>query len=329
MRALTAVVVILATVWGGYWFVGSSALQNGAEGWFQAQSDTGMIATRDSLHVAGFPNRFDLTVEGLHLADPATGMGWTAPLLRLYSLSYTPWHWIATLPPSQTIDLPGQTLSITSTDLRGSLVLVPGTALALDRIAVTGEAVGVSSSMGWTLGAPKLALHSRQDVAATNAHEVDILINDFAPDPSLTAVVARAGLPATLDVVHLAAVLGFSGPLDRFAAEAQPTVTRLSIKEGLIRWGSIALFAKGDVTPDANGMAEGRIDLRIEDWQNALAVAQAMGLIAPEVVPTWEKALAMLAQQSGKPDVLDLPLTMQNGHMSLGFLPLGPAPSFR
>lgn len=329
MRALTAVVMILASIWGGYWFVGSSALETGAERWFQAQTDAGVIATHDRLHVAGFPNRFDLTVEGLHLADPATGVGWTAPLLRLYSLSYTPWHWIAVLPPLQSIDLPGQALTVANTDLRGSLVLVPGTALALDRIAMTGEAVTVASSQGWTLGAKSLALHTRQDVAVTNAHEVDFLMTDFAPDAVLVAAVGRTGLPAVLETVHLDAVLGFSAPLDRFADAAKPTVTSLSIKEAVIRWGSIGLFAKGNLVPDANGVAEGRIDLRIEDWRKALAVAQAMGLITPEAAPTWEKGLAMLAQQSGKPEVLDLPLTMQGGRMSLGFLPLGAAPSLR
>lgn len=325
MRALTAVVVILAAIWGGYWFVGSSALENGADGWFQAQNDAGMIATRDNLNVAGFPNRFDLTVEGLHLADPATGVGWRAPLLRLFSLSYTPWHWIAALPPTQVIELPEETLTITSTDLRGSLVLVPGTALALDRIAVTGEAVAVSSSLGWTLGAKSLALHTRQDVAA-HAHEVDLAITDFAPDPALVAALGGRGLPAVMEAVHLNAVLGFSAPLDRFAAETRPSLTSLSIKEGLIRWGGIAVHASGSIAPDANGTAAGRIDLRIEDWRSVLAVAQAMGLVTPEVAPTWEKALGLLAQQSGNPDVLDLPLTMQDGRMSLGFLPLGPAP---
>lgn len=328
MRALTVVVVILAAVWGGYWFVGASALKNGSEAWFQAQTDAGMVATRDSLNVAGFPNRFDLTVKGLHLDDPATGVGWSAPVLRLFSLSYTPWHWIAVLPSSQTVDLPGQTLTVTATDLRSSLVLVPGTALALDRVALTGADLAVSSTLGWRFGTKSLALHTRQAVAA-HAHEIDLAISDVTADPALTSVLADSGLPVTMEAVHLNAVLAFSAPLDRFAGETRPMLTKLSVKEARITWGSNTVLAQGDIAPDANGQAEGRIDLRIEDWRKLLAVAQAMGLITPEVAPTWETALAMLAEQSGDPDVLHMPLTMQNGRMSLGFLPLGAAPLLR
>jgi len=52
----------------------------------------------------------------------------------------------------------------------------------------------------------------------------------------------------------------------------------------------------------------------------------AAGLIKPEVAPTWVNVFALLAAQTGDPEDLDLPLVFAKGRMSLGPLPLGPAP---
>ena len=95
MRALVWVVIAVAVTWGGYWFVGARALETGAQAWFQAQTEAGLVAERSDLSVSGFPNRFDLTVTDLRLADPDAGFGWTAPFVQILSLSYKPWHIIA------------------------------------------------------------------------------------------------------------------------------------------------------------------------------------------------------------------------------------------
>jgi hypothetical protein len=51
-----------------------------------------------------------------------------------------------------------------------------------------------------------------------------------------------------------------------------------------------------------------------------------MGLVQPEVAPTVERMMETMAASSGDPQVLDLPLKFSSGRMSLGPLPLGPAP---
>ena len=57
-----------------------------------------------------------------------------------------------------------------------------------------------------------------------------------------------------------------------------------------------------------DGLAEGRIDIHIENWRKMLPVAVAMGLIKAEVAPTVENMMALMAEQSGDGTVLDLPL---------------------
>lgn len=326
MRALLTLVLVAAALWAGYWFVGSRALERSAEAWFAAQADQGRIAERESLTVAGFPSRFDLTVTEPHLEDPASGFGWRAPFAQVFTLTYKPWHLIAALPNSQTLIAPGQEITLDSTRLRGSLIVTPNTSLALDRIAISGENLAARSSQGWSLGATKARFATRQIDDDPSRHEVGIDITALAPDARLLTAAAEAGLPPVIDSAKLSALLGFTAPLDRHAGETRPELASLELNETLIAWGDLRLFATGALTITA-GIPEGRIDFRLENWRKAVSLAVALGLIKPEVAPTWERMLGLLAAQSADAEKLDVPLIFTEGRMSLGPLPLGPAPT--
>ncbi|MDP2740744.1 MAG: DUF2125 domain-containing protein [Pseudorhodobacter sp.] len=327
MRTLMAVVIGLALAWSGYWLVGADALETAAHDWFADQTAQGRLASHDSLVVHGFPSRFDLTIQAPKLADPATGLGWQAPFVQILSLSYKPWHIIAALPETQQFFTADQVITLTSTHLKASLIVKPGSALALDRIAVVGEGLQAVSSLGWQIAADHARFASRQDTTQRNAHQIGIELTDLAPDPGLIAALSgQSDLPALIAIARLDAVVSLSAPLDRHAGQTQPRLTALAVKEGLIRWGSMVLYAKGSITPDAQGLAQGRINLRAENWPEALTVATEIGLISPEVAPTLDRALTLLAEQSGQALILDLPLSFQSGYMSLGPIPLGSAP---
>ena len=326
MRALMAVVLALAALWGGYWFLGSRALERGAEAWFTDAASQGFVAERESLSVQGFPNRFDLTVTGLKLADLSTGFGWQAPFVQVFSLSYKPWHVIAALPNTQTVTTPFEDITLASTKLQASFIVKPQPSLPLDRIAVVGEAVHATSSLGWQVGAGTARFATRLADDTGLAHEIGVEVGDIAPDPALIAAVSEAGLPALIDMFRIDAVATFSAPLDRFVADSRPGVMAIDVRVVLFRWGELSLFAKGKIAADAAGLAEGRIDFRVENWRKALTVAVALGVITPEVAPTYQNGLTLLAAGSPDPGAIELPLIFANGRMSIGPLPLGPAP---
>ncbi len=327
MRVLGAVVLALAVVWGGYWVIGSRALERGVEAWFASQLGTGLVAERESLSVQGFPNRFDLTVNGLHIADTATGFGWTAPFVQILTLSYKPWHVIVAFPNEQQIKTPVEELTLTSSKLQGSVVVTPNSNLALDRISVVGSDLVLTSTLGWSVGATTLRFASRQTAPDGMLHEIGFEMLGLSPDVALTAAVPD--LPALIEKLRLDAEIGLTAPLDRNSGQTQPGVDSIDVKEVSFVWGDLALFGKGRVAANADGVAEGRIELRLTNWRAAMPLAVGFGLVTPEVRPTWENALALLASQADDPDDLDLPLSFQNGLMSLGPLPLGPAPAMR
>jgi hypothetical protein len=318
MRGLIWLVVLAAAAWSGYWVIGSRALEKGANDWFAAQAEAGLLARNAGLDVQGFPNRFDLTVTEPEFYDPASGFGWRGPFLQLFSLSYQPWKVIAAFPPEQVLIIPGGDLTVDSEKLQASAVLAQSSPFGVDRIVLVGDGLAVASSLGWRVAAKTFRFATKSLSDDGLEHEIGLEALAIDPGPALLA--ALPDLPPVIEKMRLDAVVGLSG------SSSAATVTGVDVKEILLLWGDVALYGKGRVAANADGLAEGRIEFRLTNWRALLPLAVASGAVTAESLPTWERALSMLAAQSGDGSDLDLPLTMQNGRMSLGPVPIGPAP---
>ena len=323
MRALLWISVFLTALWSGYWYVGKSAFQSGAEGFFRQAAAQGLVARNEGLVVQGFPNRFDLTVTAPTFGDPRRGLEWTGPFIQILTLSYTPWHVIAAFPPIQTITTPLEDITITSDKLQASVVVKPSTDLTLDRTTLVGSNLAFTSSQNWTLTAGEVRFATRADPSLENAHEIGLEVKALTPDPRLAGL--NPDLPPVVDLIRLDALASLLAPIDRHSGETRPTLTALSIKEGIFTWGPLSIFAQGDVTA-VSGFAEGRIAIRVQGWRHLVALAVAAGAVKPEVAPTVERMLETMATASGNAEVLEMPLILSAGRMSLGPIPLGPAP---
>jgi hypothetical protein len=327
MRILTALVVLFAVAWGGYWFVGARTLDNAARDWFTAEQAAGGAARYESLSVAGFPNRFDLTVDGLHLESPDGSMKWDAPFAQIFALTYKPWHLIAALPNEQTIFVADQAVTLTSSYLQGSLVVSPNTSAALNRVTIVGRDLIASSTAGWGGGAGEINLASRRDPADDLTHEIGVRVTDLALAPELFArYLGDADLPPVIGLIHADANVTLTAPLDRYSAEIRPRVSRIDLVDSAIVWGGLSLKGKGEISADEGGFAKGRVDWTLTNWQSVPAALVAAGVIKPGVERTVRGMLQAMAAQSPDPNALVLPMVFQSGRVSLGPLPLGQAP---
>jgi hypothetical protein len=327
MRAIFALVGVLAVAWCGYWFVGARVVMQGTETALAAARAQGLRAEVGDLSVRGFPNRFDLTVTAPDFADPASGFGWTAPFVQVFALTYRPWHVIAAFAPEQRVTTPAGPFTLTAGKLQASLRARPTAQLPLDRMTLVGSDLTLLAPDGASLFAPELRLATRDMDGTSLRHEIGLEVTGLAPGPGLMP--AGTGLPAVLDRLFLDADLSFSAPLDRNAPLTRPELTGLALDEALLIWGDLALHATGDLAPDAAGLAEGSLTLRVTNWQRVLPALEAAGLVKPEVVPTWTRMLEVMAQPSGDQGVIDVTLRFAQGRVSLGPLPLGPAPRLR
>jgi hypothetical protein len=340
MIRLLVLLLLGSGLWSGYWFAGSSYLQQAADQWFADQAARGLTAEKSSLTVAGFPNRFDLRVEDVILEDPTSGIGWQAPFAEVFAMTWKPWHIIAALPPDQTLALPDQTIQITSDALRTSLRAKPDLDIPLANAAIETGALTARSSQGWAISAARgfISFRDGTDAAteidglpasatAANAYVLQLDLSDLAPDePRFARIAAEAGLPPQIEIVRLLAVASLTAPLDRNASQTNPRLTAAELVDTLIRWGDVSATASGAVQADDRGFAAGRIDVSVTNWQPMVPALVAAGAVRPELSDTIRNMLAALAKDGGDENVLTLPLVMTGGAMSLGPLPLGPAP---
>ncbi|MBM9595895.1 DUF2125 domain-containing protein [Roseitranquillus sediminis] len=326
MRALLIVVLLAAAGWSGYWLVGARSLERAVEAWLVDRRCEGWAADAASVDVRGFPNRFDLTLEALDLADPETGLAWSAPFFQVLALSYRPNHVIAVWPPDQTIATPDERVAVSADDLRGSLRLAPGTDLALEQATVVAEALRLESDAGWEAALENGRLAARRVEGTT--YQIGVEVQDLAPAAeAVEQIDASAALPREVDLLRLDALVTFDSAWDRRAIEKErPQPVAIDLTEARVSWGELDLRLGGEVDVGPDGVPVGRITVRAQNWREMLTLAVAAGLIPEGLAPTLESGLGLLAGLSGAPGTLDAPLDLANGQISLGPVPLGPSP---
>ena len=321
MRILTWVVVLLAALYSGYWFVAAKAAREGAETALAEAGARGLEVQHQGLDLTGFPSRFDLTLTEPKLSGD--GWRWQAPFAQVFALSYSPWKLISALPNTQRLELAGQGIEIASTRMQASLFLRPETALPLDRFDAVVEGASLRGEAGWALG---FASANASLIAQEGGAQAAFRMLEIVPDQRVSEALNGA-LPATVARLDVLADLGLSQPLGLRAAPAE--LTMITLREAHLVWGPLKLTAAGAVVPDPQGLAEGTLDLRVEGWQQGLAAAEAAGVVPEQFRVMLRSVLENLAAQSDEPGVLKLPLVMAQGQMRLGPLPLGPAPRLR
>jgi hypothetical protein len=339
MRTLLFV-LLLAGLWSGYWAVGSSTISNRVERWFLDQEQDGLVAEKTGLSVAGFPNRFDMTIEGLNLADPKTGAGWQAPFVQVFAMTWKPWHIIAAFPPEQVVILPDQSLTVASEGLKASVRARPSSDVPLAAFVVESGPLTATSSAGWTTGLTRSVASFSADEEVTgagdnpNTYVLSLDVQGLAPDPAFLATLNAVAVPdlpapdfpAEVEALRGTMVLTLSAPLDRNLGKVRPYLTKVELKEVGFTWGKLAAKASGAIEADGNGYAAGKVTVDITNWDRLPAVLVAAGVLKPDVAPTVANGMRALASQTPDPTVLSLTLDMADGRMSFGPFPLGPAP---
>jgi hypothetical protein len=335
MRKLLFLILLGAGLWSGYWFVGAGAIRQEVEDGFADATAQGLVAQRSALKIAGFPNRFDVTVEGLSLANAQQSVSWQAPFVQVFAMTWKPWHIIAAFPPDQQVSLSGEVIDVTSDDLKASLRAKPSTDLPLAEARLAGAALGLTSGKGWTLGLGEFTLAFRQEPAFGDAaYELGFDLAPLTPDPGFVAAVRAvtvpdlppSDLPEAMDSLWGSVYLTFSAPLDRHAGDTNPLLTRIEINQLNIAWGELAISSKGLIEADQQGYAAGRVTVEVTNWDRLPAILVAAGAITPEFAPTVARGMQALAAQTPEPTVLSLSLVLEDGRMSFGPFPLGPAP---
>ena len=328
MRRTLVLVLTLAAVWAGYWWTGALAMERGFRGWLDARAAEGWVASYESVETHGFPSRFDTSFRDLALQPPGAGWAWRAPLFQTLMLSYAPNRAVAAWPGPQTILTPLERIDLEGDELRASVRLGVAARLPLEEFRAVARDLRIEGGSGWSATAAEASLATVSVPTAANGQRLGVRLRDLRPPAALRALVDPLGsMPDAVEGFHLDVDLGFDAPWDRHALEDRaPRLTGLALREATLLWGDLAISAEGAVEIGADGVPEGRIDLSVAGWRRLLGLAEATGLLGEGLAPLTERALEVLAGLSPDAGVIEAPLSFQGGFVSLGPIPLGPAP---
>ncbi len=329
MRFMIAVIVVVVAIWSAWWWLGSSAHQLAWDTWLEDRGEQGWVAEADEAQVRGYPSRFDTTFKELTLADPVSGWAWSAPVFQVLSVAYTPNHVIAVWPGVQKLSSPFGTAELRSELLRGSVVVEPGLALALDRTQLEGTALDLTGD-GWRVAMDEVQIASRKAEVPEFAHDLHVSARGVLLPLGLREAVDPEGvLPRVFDRLVFNGVLGFDKDWDRHAVEgAKPLLTGVSVQGFEAVWGEMSITAQGRFIVDNQRFADGEITVEARDWRKMIKLAVEGGLMAADMGRTLERGLGFVAGFGGNKRVLKVPLKFSGGLTYLGPIPVGAAPRF-
>ncbi|GAA0299001.1 DUF2125 domain-containing protein [Rhodovulum strictum] len=330
MRRILTVTVLAAMLWSGYWAITARGLQTGIAAWVETRRAEGWAADYADMQVTGFPLRFQTMLRDLMLADPETGLAWSAPVFRIEAEAYRPNRVRAIWPEVQQLATPDETIAIGAERMEAQIALRPGPALEAQDAAFALDQVSLASSLGWEASLARGALTATAVDGRENAHRIGFAAEEVRLPARLVALVDRAGiLPGLFEHLRIDAVLGFDAPWDRRAIEERrPQITRIELTRLDAKWGDLELSAAGVLDVDAAGLPTGMLTVRATNWRDMVAIARASGRLPGGLADRLEEALGLIAGLSGRPETLDVPLRLAAGQTWLGPVPLGPVPDF-
>ncbi|WP_299705628.1 DUF2125 domain-containing protein [uncultured Tateyamaria sp.] len=327
MRKVMWIVALAVLAWCGWWWVASAGLRSGVQTWFDARQADGWQAELRDVESGGFPFALQAGLRDIALADPQAGLAIETQALDITAPAWWPGDVAVTLDDGPIlIASPLGRSTLTMADGVMALNLHPGTALELDALGWTAGPWQVSDPEGVQMQADDLTLTMTQVEGAQ--YGLIATAGTFTPGTA-----TRRGLrlpdnfPRAFDSLQLRADVTFDQPWDRRALDQrrpQPRVVDLHLVEAI--WGDMKFNLSADLTVDAQGVPTGTVAIQAENWREMLDMSETAGLLPTKLRGQAEGVLQALAGASGNENTLDVELSVRDGVIRLGFIPLAPAP---
>lgn len=320
MKRLLALIIIAASLWAGYWFIGARAVERAYTDYFATQEGRGWSANYSDLKVTGFPNRFDVTLTDIFIADTQGGLGWEAPFFQTLSLSYKPHHMIAAFPDEHFLFTPQTEYRIRNEKLQASLVVNLRQNGALRRANVHGTGVVIDRDT---------AAYAKFDEVFAAIHEEDGQDNTYKVNLRALGIVTPDFQNADQNNHIVGDVkIELDRPLDEAALSvARPNLTKLSLKKLSGALGQTEFLLAGDLDVDPSGTPTGALQLRLVNWRDVLDQMLVYIFGTNMAAQTRTQIINAAGMFFADGETLDLPVELRGGNMFIGPLNIGQAPN--
>ncbi|MEM7317494.1 MAG: DUF2125 domain-containing protein, partial [Pseudomonadota bacterium] len=215
MGRLVRFLVFAAVLWSGYWFAAGYGLRSSITGWFRNQSEQGWQADFADISTSGYPLEHVTLLISPALADPVTGAAWRSDSLIFVSPAFWPGRQSVRFADTpQLLSYFDQTAIIEAEAMQADLVLKPGIALELERMALTSGPWSVLGSDADVAAAQDLTVSMTQQIEP-EIYAFSVKASAFAPGETLRAVMGSApSLPPEFEALELDVTVHFDRPWD-------------------------------------------------------------------------------------------------------------------
>lgn len=329
IRILVRLALIAALAWSAWWAGAAWYMRGGISAWFDARTAEGWQADYAEIATSGYPLRHVTRLAAPALADPETGVAWSADWITFDSPAAWPGRQrLSFADTPQRLSYFDDTLALSARDMRAELHLRAGLALELETLAMTAGPWLIDREDGRVMAAEGLTLAMARADPGSALYRIELAAPDFSPGNRLRRVLASAeSLPEDFDTLALSMTVLFDRPWDRRALEERrPQPRRIDLRLAEARWGALLLSAAGELDVDGDGIPTGALTVRAEDWREMLGMAERAGALPASVADQAERMLDFIARLGPSPDTIDVQLNFRGGYVALGPFPLGPAP---
>lgn len=325
LRWLMKILVIVAVLWAGWWWIATSGLQKGLEAFWQSQRNDGLETTVQETARSGFPFKIGANLRGISISDPAAQTQLDLPQIKVTSPIYWPGHARVALSSDPiTFTAPQGPLTLTSDGMQADMRLHPGAALELEALRGVGSGISLDAVEGRVISIEDVKADVTQG-AAPETYAITFTATGFAPGSLLRQGMqipdawAQSFAPVIADMT-----VTFDRPWDRSALrDTRPQPRNIVINQVTAEWEQLGMGLSGQLNVDAAGVPTGAVRVQVRNWQRIFDMAIANTNVPQQWASTIEGVLGAMSDAEG---TLDLPITLENGQMRVGFLPLGPAP---
>ena len=327
-RLLLKIVIALAVVWVGWWWIAATSLQSSVTAWREARQAEGWQADVANTARGGFPLRIATTLEDLALADAQTGVALRVPQITMSSAVYWPGYARVDVPESDIVlSTPDDALTLGTSGATAGMRLRPGTSLQLQAMTVSAQALTLDLPEGRLASLNALDADVQQSADPTE-YTISLDATGLAPGALLrNALRLPQAWPEAFEVFSADMTVQFDRPWDRSALELrrpQPRAIVLHRAEAI--WADLRIVLRAELTVDDQGVPSGTFYIAAENWGAMLDLTQSSGALPAGQRPQIENGLRILSGLSGNADTLDLEITIREGRMQMGFISLGTAP---
>jgi hypothetical protein len=329
---LIAAIIILLLGAGGYtvfWRIAARRIEEGAAPWAASMRAQGIDASWRHLSVGGYPFSFRIELTGARFAGTAPNLvgELTAPRLtatvgagNLHAATLTAPEGLAVSGEGIGDLKAGEGLGTAAAGAQG------GAAIWLRLAAVTAKAdaapdfpTAVKTAQLWLeLPATPPKTHADRNIG------IALDLGGISAPPPLQALG-----PAVDDVAFGITLMGPTPPGTprQTAAGWRDAGGTLELDHFHLGWGGIDVDASGTVTLDRDLQPEGALSASVGGYDRLLAALVSLGRVKGSDAARIRLVLGLLARPGpdGKPR-LSVPLTLQDGILSMGPISLGRVP---